>query len=454
MLYVAAILWVSILPMALELKAPLVGLLVLNLVVAKALIHRWQKRAEMSVLVTLIMLFIAIGFVIKLPFLIAFPESSWISRSLVPSEVAAVLAGPSYLLFSLGYLSFVAGLWMHPKRSVGASLLRTERHSGKLELLYLVLICLIMLRIVAQYLLGIGLPGVIPTYLGIPYLTGIVSLLAGPGCFAMANIVFYLAASSGRLKHLGISGLLLLLVISTSVLVGWKQELIFGPVILFFYFMELQHLFSPSTRRLLLVIGALLSGLVLTIYPFVNEIRFALLSGSSLVEAILDGIVNTNDNDKMVVIEILNRITGLDAFVAAITVLDTGSLGIASFFGSGINDAFKEVVFGRNYEDVATAFGITQFAALYLIGGIAGLGVGSFTLGFIFSRTFNFLINLKYLKNSVKKALVPLLALFFVNQLLGGGSVLLSLKELFITIIVASVISLMTAERRKHALVS
>lgn len=450
MLYVAAILWVSILPMALALKAPLVGLLVLNLVVAKALIHRWRKSAEMSVLVALLMLFIAIGFVIKLPFLIAFPELSWISASLMSPEVVAVLAGPSYLLFSLGYLSFVAGLWMHPKRSVGDSLRPTKRYAINFQLLYLILICLIMLRIVAQYLLGIGRPGVIPTYLGIPYLTGIVALLSVYGCFAMANIVFYLAVHSGRLKHLLISGLLLLVVISTSVLVGYKQELIFEMLIMFVYLMELKYLLPSSTRRILLVTGALVSGLFLMIYPYVNEFRWALLEGASLFEGIFEAINSETANDKTLAIELLNRITGLDAFVAAITLLDTASLGITSIFGSGINDAFKEVVYGGSYEEIVTAFGITQFAATYLIGGVVGLGVGSFLLAFVIARAFIIIVNLKYLNDKVKKSLVPILAVFFVKINLGGGNLALDFKELFVTILIATFISIVAVSTIKQ----
>ena len=50
----------------------------------------------------------------------------------------------------------------------------------------------------------------------------------------------------------------------------------------------------------------------------------------------------------------------------------------------------------------------------------------------------------------IKKALVPLLAVFSVKIMLGGGNLTLSLKELFITVLVATFISIVAVKTIKQ----
>jgi hypothetical protein len=115
--------------------------------------------------------------------------------------------------------------------------------------------------------------------------------------------------------------------------------------------------------------------------------------------------------------------------------------GIFALLGSELADEFKVVVFGSRAEDVMTAFGLTQFAAIYISTGLIGLILGSFLFSFISVQLYRVILTSKYLSPLLIKALTPILAIFFVKMMLAGGGLLLYVKEILVVVSLAFTLS-------------
>ncbi len=227
---------------------------------------------------------------------------------------------------------------------------------------------------------------------------------------------------------------------------GIKHSLVYEVFILLWYFIDLKQILTPRQKNTL-VFSFLITAMFLAIgYKYINFYRFALLSGHDIVSAIDVVVSSSAAKEKSTTVEIYNRINGIDNLLVGVQTLDGISFSIAAVFDQQIVEAFKYVVFLG--VDANTAFGLTQLATFYLVGGWFGVVFGMFLLGVIFMCGHWLLMN-NLLKKyfGVQKAVAPLIALFFVKVLFAAGGLLLWSKEAFVVVLTIIFVSKLLVAR-------
>lgn len=410
------------------------GVLLTSWLGTRLTIYHWVKSEQMSVLVIFMLGAVSLGFALKLPYLINHPELSWVAQSLLNVTDVQSLAVPMYALFSVGYASFLFGFWLHPASIYNSGNGFTPASLIKIKGMFAVMMALFGLKVFAQSFFNIGLAGVRQMDLGIPYLTGIISLLTGPCIFMLVNITLFCALTLRKRSNIIIALLFVFMEVSLSLVAGYKHQLVFELAILLIYILIFKELIPVRVRQKLIIIFTLFGMILVVIYPYVNYYRYALLQNHGLYESVQIALINGNASEKTFILEFLNRINGLENFLVALFYLEGKVNGISFLFSTEISSAFKVFIYGDRAPDALTAFGLTQFSALYLSMGIGGLIIGPFLFSFISVRLYNAVLTSKYLSPVIIKAFTPILAIFFVKVMLSGGGLLLFMKEFLVIV--------------------
>ena len=384
------------------------------------------------VMFAVLSIYIWIAYPLKVILVIHDPMSSWVSHQLFQANIVQKeIAGAFYTVIP-GLVALFLGFLIG-----GASSSRDREERVVLRHGYFVTIILglMLLKIVLQNFWGIGLPGVKPGLVSVPFVTGLLDMLSRPVLFAMVNLYFYCVLRLKERRGLFQAFCLILLNILLAVRVGWKGELVVQGVLIAFYLTDVYNYLEPKRRRLVALAAILVMVATINLYALVGEYRNHILSGRTMSEA----IEKVEDKEKkttssMSLYPIYNRVNGIDAYYAAIKLGRGKDFPLDSLLSDKVMDLIKERFYGYDKDRAVTAFGTTQFSVLYLVGGIPLLTFGCFVIGWAF-RWLAMLIKERVLISEITfYAYLPLLCILWVKVLSAGGMLPLYLKELMLLV--------------------
>jgi len=386
-----------------------------------------------SLVFALLCLYIWVAFPLKLMVAVNDPAALWISKNIVdPDMVKAEIAGSYLSLFPALAFLFI-GLFMFHWTNRAKKEYQMQKISNKLFIS--VIIALMGLRIFNQTILNIGVPGVEPTALPVPYLSGVLELMARPVLMALVNLYFYYVIRLNDRKAIWISLLLLLLNIVLGLRVGYKSELVLQGLLLVYYSFEVFPYLSKINRKLMMTATAGLISLILVLYPIINHYRSYLLSGMDISQAIESAQKRAEDNKESFALSFLNRVNGIGEFYAATKLGSGRDFGFSALLDNSVMDLIKEKLYGSEKNRATVAFGTTAFSVIYLVGGGIFLIVFSFIVGALIRGSVVILKYKVFRSGYTFQAYLPLLCILWVKLLASGGGMALYMKELFLVVV-------------------
>ncbi|RZU46844.1 hypothetical protein EV700_1229 [Fluviicoccus keumensis] len=378
-----------------------------------------------------IALYFWLGYVAKMAFFLYNPDASWIRAvsflPLVDPEDYAL----AFLGVAPGLIALLFGM-MLPVISFKASRKVVNAPMGNWALVLLLLV--VGLKFFLQIYFDVAKPGLKPVEIPLPFVNGILAFVVGFFLVALVNIyVFHVMSVDHNGRKFGAILAVLLLVIS-DVWVGYKQALMFQMVVLFYFFGFHKRYYSRDVNLRIYIFGGVAVVMGLVLYKYVNDYRYALLRGedvSMAVQSAINASVVIDEKDGGMV-SLLNRINGVDNFLASNLISQYQSFPITAVFDETLGQLFNNVLYSG--EDVNTQFGLTQFGALYAIGGTTMMVLGAFVLGLFLQFLAKFITHVVFARSSWAYAIAPSLALWMMKVLFAGGVLLLYLKEISLSV--------------------
>lgn len=396
--------------------------------------HFLRHRDAGLLIFTLMTIYIWIAYPIKLTMAILDPMTLWVSYEIFPPDVVQREISSSFVIIAPGLLALSWGIIVGYKG---------RRRKGSLHhyrinhiMFGLVIIALLTLRLVNQTVFQIGLPGVKPLSLGIPYLTGLLELLSRPVLFAVINLYFYSIIKLNDPKGLWPALLYIFSNIILGVWVGYKSELILQGFFIAYYLFGLRHDLSTKRSSFLYVICFTIVTGAVVLYPIINQYRSFLLSGQEISQAVESATKRNEKSKYPFIVLFANRINGIGAFYAASKLGESREFPVSSLFDSSVMDLIKEKLYGRDKDEAVTAFGTTLFSVLYLIGGLWLLYIGCLMFGWLIIGVSSILRERLYKSSIIFDAYLPFYSVWCVKLLSSGGEVALFLKELILVVAV------------------
>jgi len=392
-----------------------------------------KRDIAVSLIFSLFCVYVWLAFPLKLVLALNDPLTLWVSHSFFsPDDVRAEIAGSFITLFPGLFFLFI-GFY-----SLGFNIKRKQQfHIVKINHMTFmsVIVALMVLRVFNQLVLDIGIPGVKPQAISIPFAVGVLELLTRPVLFALVNLYFFYVVRMNDNKAMMVALVFLLINIVLGLRVGYKSELVLQGLLLIYYLFEVFKYMSKANRKFLSIFTLSMLVIMIVVYPLVNNYRSYLLSGKDFSEAVESAKVRTDKENSSFALSFLNRINGIGAFYAASKLGEDEDFTIDALFNDEVMDLIKERLYGAEKDKAVTAFGTTQFSVFYLVGGGVFLAVCSLIIGW-FIRWSSSVLRLKIFKSKYTfQAYLPLLCILWVKLLSSGGNLMLYLKELILVVI-------------------
>lgn len=386
-----------------------------------------------SLVFSLLSLYIWVAFPFKLIIAMNYPEALWVSKILFDSKVVEQEIADSFLIVFPALPVLLLGMFLF-HRSV------YKKNNYVITKIYhtrfiVVIVFLMCLRVFSQVFLDIGIPGVKPSVLPVPYLSGVLDLVSRPVLLALVNLYFYYNIRSNSRNKIWISLLLLLVNIILGLRVGYKSELVIQGVLLLYYLIEAYPYLSKINRKFLTTVTATLMLIVVVVYPLVNHYRNLILSGVEYSEAVDIVRTRSDKNSTFFGLSFVDRVNGIAEFYAATKLAENREFGVDALFTNSATDLIKERLYGTNKNNVVTSFGITIFSVIYLVGGSVFLLVFCFVLGWLIRWSVIYLKCKVLMSNLTHQAYLPILCIFWIKLLAFGGNILLPMKELLLVVL-------------------
>lgn len=391
-----------------------------------------RDNKSASLILALLNIYIWVAYPIKLILMIHDPMSSWVSYEFFQARIVQnEISGAFYTVFP-GIIALFVG-FLTGRNNIPNEL-STDKYVLKHHYFISIIVCLMLFKIFVQTFWDIGLPGVRPQVLPIPFLTGLLDMLTRPVLFAIVNLYLYCVLRFRERRGLLIALSLLLINILLAVRVGWKSELVLQGVFVIYYVFDLYEYLPQKRRRFVAITSILIMIATINLYTFVNDYRNNILSGQTMSEAIAKA---ENKGEKSPTSFSLNpifdRINGIGEYYAAIKLGAGRDFPLDSLLNDTVMDLIPEKLYGPDKDKAVTAFGTTQFSVLYLIGEVPFLIFGCFIIGWSF-RWISMFIR-KYLLSSIAfNAYLPMLCILWVKLLCSGGMIPLYMKELILVV--------------------
>lgn len=427
-----ALIWLA--DLAFSFKIFTTGVVAVNYFATRLAVAASAREQSFAGIASVLSLYVCFAYSLKFGLLLHFYELSWLAQfpnfTSVSNEELAVafcLSGIGTVFLSLG--------------TAFPQLLATRTQAchrvnfGKMPISRMKILLasawfMVVIKAIVQRFYNIGLPGVIPDQLPVPYLTGILAIAIGSCLILITNASFFFAMIMRERILVFLSATTVFANIFLDMSAGYKSSLIMEVVILSFYVPRFLEGKSRSTVYFT-YIAFLGCGLVtIFLFPYINYYRFAILGGEQGASAVDAAMYYVSTRESSSLVELVNRINGLDNFFGALGLARGMRYPIEYIFDSGLNREFLGFVLGR--DDLLTAFGLTQFGALYVVGGPTLLLAGSLLLGLLIR-----LISRILLRGSIRfeggfTAVAPVIAAFWLKFLFASGDILLLGKELLL----------------------
>ena len=152
----------------------------------------------------------------------------------------------------------------------------------------------------------------------------------------------------------------------------------------------------------------------------------------NFVSAIGVALANENAIDRSSYFDFLNRFTGLDTLSAVMQTFteDFRSVGIMAVLDGRIIDQYSQLLLGG--VDSKTQFSLTLWGIWFLWGGVSGVILGSVIIGIAFYSIQLLVSKLLPIPPVAKIVLLPIVWLSCALLLMGGTSLFLWLKKMFV----------------------
>lgn len=384
------------------------------------------------VMFTVLSIYIWIAYPLKVILVIHDPMSSWVSHQLFQANIVKKEIPDAFYTVIPGIIALFLGFLMGTKE---ISHDRDESLVLRHRYFLVIILGLMLLKISIQTFLDIGLPGVKPQLVSVPFLTGLLDMLSRPVLFAMVNLYFYCVLRLNEPRGLLLGFCLILINILLAVRVGWKGELVIQGILIAFYLVNAYIYMEPNRRRFVAVAAIAVVVATINLYTLLNEYRNYILSGRTISEAIDKAEDREKKNKSSISFyPIYNRVNGIDAYYAAVKLGRGKDFPLESLLSDNVMDLIKERFYGHDKDKAMTAFGTTQFSVLYLIGGTPFLAVGCFVFGWAF-RCMTMLVKNRIFASEITfYACLPFLCILWIKMLSAGGMLSLYFKELILII--------------------
>lgn len=387
-----------------------------------------RRNSVAFIIFAVLSVYVWIAYPLKVVVLLHDPMASWVSHQLFEANVVQREISDAFYTVVPGIIALFFGFLIGGKsRSLDRGGKVVLRHSYFIA----IILGLMLLKILVQTYLNIGLPGVKPQMVGVPFLSGLLDMLTRPVLFALVNLYFYCVLRLNERRGLIIGLFLLLLNILLAVRVGWKGELVIQGVIIAFYLADVYSYLEPRRRRFVAIAALVVIVATVNLYTLIGEYRNYILSGRTMTEAINKAEDKEKQNMSSVSLyPIYNRVNGIDAYYAAIKLGRGRDFPLYSLISDNVMDLIKEKLYGYDKDKAVTAFGTTQFSVLYLVGGSPLLVIGCFVLGWMFRWLTMWIKNRILASETTFNAYLPFWCILCVKVLCAGGMLLLYFKEL------------------------
>lgn len=386
-----------------------------------------QADSLYSVIYGTIATYLWFAYPFKVAVLAYMAEISWITEmSFLPVASATDFAN-AYFLCSPALILLLLGL-SFPIAKSGAAVHVQTKIGVETAIL---IVALLLFKVFLQVFFDMAKPGVKPQEFSIPFMSGLLAFLTGFYLLALVNIYLYHALIEKNKLKVRMGSVFFLLLILSDLWVGYKQALILQVVIFTYYFALAKQSMPVHKRRKLSLVLVISAFIALTLYQYINDYRYALLSGQDVSAAVTSAVtISKSSETEGTLLSFMNRINGVDNFFASSQMNVYYSFSWSAMLDQSLGEGFNNVLYDG--EQVNTQFGLTQFGAMYVIGGVPFMMFGSLVLGVIIRLIAKVLLNSVFARTSWAIAFVPPLSLWFVKVLFAGGVLLLYLKEVFL----------------------
>lgn len=405
--------------------ALMVSILTLLNFIGFAFLHQ-NKSA--SLIFALLTTYIWVAYPVQLLMTLHNPQSAeFLLEFFRPGVIQNELLPAFYTVFP-GIIALFAGLLIG--RNIIPNNFSTSNYVLRHNFFISIILCLIFLKVFIQTFWEIGLPGVSPQALPIPFLVGFLELLTRPTLFAIVNLYFYSVLRLKERKGILIAVSLLLINVLLALRVGYKTELALQGFLIAYYMLDVHDLLSKTRRRLISILTLLSIVSLITLYPLVSVYRNNLLSEKDFSEAIAETADASEKDTSSTLHSILDRINGIRVFYLAIKLGSNKDFSLISLFNQDVQELIKERLYGRDKDNAITAYGTTQLSVLYLIGGVPFLVFGCLIMGWAIRWTSTYTTNHIFLYSITFDAYLPFFCVLWVKILASGGLIPLYMKEL------------------------
>lgn len=365
-------------------------------------------------------------------------DEYWVVPKLIDATNFLRILPEAYFLSAIGFVAMVLGVTASPLQHSIDWTLRPARPRLWMMVAFVCLGLVIKYFLKARYALGV--PGLDPLQLPIPYLSGILALLLGFAMMFFANVPFFLALFKGNRWTIFLTFILAMVNAVIDLRFGSKDTLMFQMALVVAYIfifnaglIDGRVKFRRTAYGMIILVGVL-GWLVGSAYKYLNFIRFAFLSGATSVAAAIQ-IASESEvaRQRSSLIELYNRITGIEAFTAVMELTDSIS------FNSGLSDLISGTLM-RRFSDIVlagvdstAAFSMTLIGSWYVYGGIPAIIFGCLLTGALFAFLQYVTIRAPGMCNNMRLAFLPVYWIMCVQLTLGGNPTIW-LKTMIVTL--------------------
>ena len=348
---------------------------------------------------------------------------------------------------------FILGLFLLPFLIYHSSITNkycfseSKENSVNIRFTFALYICLFMLifKVFVHHFLHLGVPGVEAE--SVPVVGGIITYFVRMGGFALINILLFFSLKSNDGLKISISFVICCLFCLIDLSIGVKYSIVYQLYmffILIYMTRDVNYRIKKNLNRAVLVIGFFF----LFIYSYINYYRFALLNGKEGIDAVLTALGDEKAQSSNAMLEILNRIAGIENLLFSLVHRDSLNANVSNIFNSEFSVSFTESITGIS--GAVNAVGATQVGLMSIIfeGNYFLIFLASFLLS-IFLLFVLFTI-LRIYGESLYLLSFSISAIFITYILFGTGNLSFYMKELFVMLVAVKMFLLICLNERHN----
>lgn len=384
----------------------------------------------------LLICYFSITFVMKLPYLLYYPDSMVDAHRNYGISASWVITNlpHTFIVFLIGYAGVLSGMFLYAtvRYSVNsnrtAALTSTNNELWRLGLLGSFTAFLLLAKWVMQRYFLIGVPGVEPHTVLFPGLAGALSILTDAGLFYVVNLAICASISSRRYRAASLYVALAVVFVLLSLSVGTKKYLVFEPFILVWIWALRRPWIPSKVSRIGAVCILLFAALAVPVYKYVNAYRASLILQQSSVSDAIHIALSSRAGSKNAVEQIYMRLVGIDMLEPVVSS-NLNNVVTGNIVTADVTSKFMAYV---AHTDAHTADAFPQFGRAYVVGGYLLTFWSMLVLIAAFLMGNAWMLRRFAISASSQVVLSAVIGLMFVSFMSSGVAPYLMLKTLFI----------------------